>query len=122
MTDSTPDTYDKVCLYVTLPMMAIMTAYSTYWLIYVLKNSTFRWVQFMLFLCVLQNLNSFWEGILYYTEAGKWHTNHPRAQAIMYSISVFLFYFISNLIYWLFGFKYWVISIEVPKSIDVTNR
>ena len=29
----------------------------------------------------------------------------------------YFFYFISNLIYWLFGFKYWVISIEIPNLI-----
>lgn len=40
----------------------------------------------------------------------------------MYSITVFLFYFLSNLIYWLFGFKYWVISIEVPRSIAAKKK
>ena len=35
----------------------------------------------------------------------------------MMAISIFLFYFTSNLIYWIFGFKYWVISIEVPRLI-----
>ena len=122
MGDTTPNSYDKVSLWVTLPMMAIMTVYSTYWLIQVLKNSTFRWVQFMLFLCVVQNLNSFWEGVLYYTEVSPWHASHPRAQSIMYSITVFLFYFLSNLIYWLFGFKYWVISIEVPKAFNKSEK
>ena len=33
-------------------------------------------------------------------------------------LSIFLFYFVSNLIYWLFGFKYWVISIEIPQLIS----
>ena len=76
----------------------------------------------MLFLCVFQNLNSFWEGVLYYTEVTPWHASHTRAQSIMYSITVFLFYFLSNLIYWLFGYKYWVISIEVPRSIAATKK
>ena len=39
----------------------------------------------------------------------------------MYSVSVFLFYFVSNLMYWMFGFKYWVISIEVPRLIASTK-
>lgn len=28
-----------------------------------------------------------------------------------------LYYFISNLMYWLWSFKYWVISIEIPNVI-----
>ena len=32
--------------------------------------------------------------------------------------SIFIFYFVSNLMYWLFGFKYWVISIEIPQLIS----
>lgn len=39
----------------------------------------------------------------------------------MFSVSVFLFYFISNLMYWMFGFKYWVISIEVPRLIEASK-
>lgn len=34
------------------------------------------------------------------------------------SVTIFLFYFVSNLMYWLFGFKYWVISIEIPDLIE----
>jgi hypothetical protein len=33
-------------------------------------------------------------------------------------VTIFLFYFVSNLIYWLFGFKYWVISIEIPHVLQ----
>ena len=61
-----PNTYDKVALYYTEPNMAAITVYSTYWFVYLLKNSRLRWVQFMLFLCVLQNINTFWLGILHY--------------------------------------------------------
>ena len=32
-------------------------------------------------------------------------------------ISDGLYYFISNLMYWLWSFKYWVISIEIPNVI-----
>jgi hypothetical protein len=36
--------------------------------------------------------------------------------------AVFFFYWISILIYWLFGFKYWVISIHVPRFIGGTRN
>ena len=33
-----------------------------------------------------------------------------------------MFYFTSNLMYWLFGFKYWVISIEIPNMIEAAKE
>lgn len=33
-------------------------------------------------------------------------------------IAVFLFFLMTILIYWIFGFKYWVISNEVPRFLD----
>ena len=99
-----------------------MVVYSTYWFIYVMKHSTFRWVQFMLFICIVQNLNTCWLVILSYLEATTFHKDHEDAQSIMYAICIFLFYFTSNLMYWMFGFKYWVISIEVPRLIVASKN
>lgn len=36
-------------------------------------------------------------------------------------VTIFFFYFVSNLMYWLFGFKYWVISIEIPQLLAVED-
>ena len=63
-----PTVYNKIELYYSLPMLTVMIVYSTYWFIYVMKHSTFRWVQFMLLICVVQNINNFWLAILVYTE------------------------------------------------------
>ena len=110
-----PNIYDKIDLWISIPMMTGMIIFSMYWFIFLMKHSTFRSVQFMLFLCVIQNFNSLWLACLYYTSETNFHKEHQNGQWLMYSVSIFLFYFLSNLIYWLFGFKYWVISIEVPK-------
>ena len=72
----------------------------------------------MFVLCTIQNLNTLWIICLNYASITKFHANHQYAQCIMISIAVFLFYFISNLMYWLFGYKYWVIAIEVPMLIS----
>lgn len=40
----------------------------------------------------------------------------------MFTICLFMFYFTSNLMYWLFGFKYWVISIEIPNVIEAAKE
>ena len=68
-----PNIYDKVCMYYSLPILAVMTAYSLYWFIYVIVKSKFRWVQFMLFLCVVQNADTFWIEVLNVTTVTPFH-------------------------------------------------
>ena len=34
------------------------------------------------------------------------------------SSAVFLFFFFTVIIYWFFGFKYWIISIEIPRFLN----
>jgi hypothetical protein len=36
-------------------------------------------------------------------------------------IAIALWYGIQNVLYWLFGFKYWVISIEMPLVIEAKD-
>ena len=62
-----PTVCNYIALYFSLPILSVMIVYSVYWFVYVLKHSTFRWVQFMLFICVVQNLNTFLLAILAYT-------------------------------------------------------
>ena len=44
--------------------------------------------------------------------------NHPYLIAISIGVSTFFFNFGTNTVLWLFSFKYWVISREVPKLFD----
>ena len=71
-----PNIFDKVNFSISLLIMAATTGYSVYWLVYLLKNSTFKWVQFMLFLCVVQNVNSCWLICLYYASATTFLQEH----------------------------------------------
>ena len=49
-----------------------------------------------------------------FLEVMPWHKTHEEKEKIFISVTIFFFYFICNWMYWLFGFKYWVISIEIP--------
>ena len=117
-----PSTYNKADLFYLLPVMTLMTVYSLYWFIYVMMNSKFRWVQFMLFMCVIQNINTVWLVITRYLAVTEFIKMHTTTETMMYSINVFIFYFTGNLMYWMFGFKYWVISVEVPRLIDASKE
>ena len=37
--------------------------------------------------------------------------------AVFTSISMFIFYFSNDLVYWLYSFKQWTISVQVPQMI-----
>jgi hypothetical protein len=112
-----PNVYDYTALYWSVAICALMTVISVYAFIYVLLKSSFKWVQFMLFLCVIQNANTVVLAVAVFLEICPWHQAHRDELMIIMGVSIFLFYFVSNLMYWLFGFKYWVISIEIPQLI-----
>ena len=116
-----PDKLDQIQLYYTYPLSLLMTLYSIFWFIKVWITSRFRWVKFMLFLCVVQNVNTTLITILAYVNTTDYKSNHKVFFAIITSISIFLNYFVGNLMYWLYGFKYWVISIEIPGLIAASN-
>ena len=105
---------DTAALWSSVSMCGLMTLVSIYAFFYVQRFSKFRWVQFMLFLCIIQNANSVALAIGVYWEVTPFHQEHEPFLAYFMGVTIFLFYFVSTLIYWLFGFKYWVISIEIP--------
>ena len=113
-----PNAYDYTALYWSVTVCGLMTVYSIYAFIYVLLKSSFRWVKFMLFLCVVQNANTVLLAVAVFLEITAWHQAHRDELMFIMGGSIFLFYFVSNLMYWLFGFKYWVISIEIPQLIS----
>ena len=70
------NTYDYVAFYSSVAMCSLMTIYALYAFIYVMVKSKFKWVQFMLFLCIIQNLNSTVLAIAVYTEITPFHQAH----------------------------------------------
>jgi hypothetical protein len=118
MSPFVPTASDYWMLYVTLLFEGIVTAYAIYSFVYVYRNSKFKWVQFMLFLCVLENPATMLWATSMYLEVTPWHETHQWAEAFFIGATVFLFYVPSNVMYWLFGWKYWVIAIEVPALVN----
>lgn len=121
-----PNVYDYTALYWSVTICGLTTIISVYAFIYVLLKSGLRWVQFMLFLCVIQNADTTVLAVALFLEISPWQQAHREELMYMIGISIFLFFFVSNLMYWLFGFKYWVISIEIPQLItqqeaEITN-
>ena len=53
-----------------------------------------------------------------YYERTEISDHYPYLLAVTIGVSTFLFNFGTNTVLWLFSFKYWVISREVPKLFD----
>jgi len=51
-----PSNYDTISMYYTVILGLIMAVMATAALVYSLTNTSFRWVQFMFFLCIIQDL------------------------------------------------------------------
>ena len=72
----------------------------------------------MFVLCIMQNFVTLFLSCGDYYEQSCYHSTQTDLVAWTISSAVFLFFFFSIIIYWLFGFKYWIISIEVPKFLN----
>jgi hypothetical protein len=64
---------DVVALWTSVAMCGIMMVVSLFAFLYVLKFSKFRWVQFMLFLCIIQNADSVALAVGVYWEVVPFH-------------------------------------------------
>ena len=86
--------------------------------IYIWKKTEFSWVRKMFVLNVWLTFISIRMAFGDWLEESWWNYEYSILTALNISTACFLFFFVTILIYWLFGFKYWVISIEVPKFIN----
>jgi hypothetical protein len=108
----------KFTYYYALVMCGLMSVYSLWAFVYVMVKTKFKWVQFMIGICLLQNLNTIYLMKVQSFERTAWHKEHRPLEFVFIFVGIFFFYFTSNLMYWLFGFKYWVMAIEVPLLIE----
>jgi hypothetical protein len=109
--------WDIWTFWISNVMMIIMIFISTIWTIKIFQKSKYAWVKFMYVLCVLQNYVTLYLSFGDYFEESNKHEQEPTVVAWTISSAVFLFFFFTIIIYWLFGFKYWVIAIEVPRFL-----
>jgi hypothetical protein len=109
--------WDTMVMYYTCGLSLIMAFIATLALAESIKHTAFRWVQVIFFFSIVQDLTTFQTMYAVYLESDVvFRTAHPQFVAIFVGTAIFNFYFMNNLIYWLYGFKYWVMSIEVPGS------
>lgn len=109
---------DTWTFWISNVLMFIMIGITITATIYVFKHSEFYWVRMMFILCILQNVATLYLSFGDYFEESYFSATNTYAVAWVNGTSVFFFFFITILIYWLFGFKYWIISREVPRFLE----
>ena len=108
---------DVIAFYYTVVLCGAMTIYSAYFYAWALLKTTFQWVKLMMLLCVAQSASDVLFVTSFYLETLHWHDTHVEGEKYFVMVSVFLMYFMQNVSYWLFGFKYWVVSIEMSQLL-----
>ena len=86
------------------------------------KPKSFRWLALMLLLCLLMNLSTISLVVCIHFETKKFHETHTELLAVCMGCSIAVFNFTTNCVQWLFSFKYWVISYEVPQKLFEAPR
>ena len=92
-------------------MLALIYSIWAYW--WSVTYTRFKWVQTLILLCLLSNLIS-----AFADTHDLWAGWNAWSEGIATFIDVGGYYGFQNSIYWLFGFKYWVIAKEVPDIIN----
>ena len=57
-----------------------------------------------------------------YLEFKPWYNNHLVGSQVFFTVAIFMQFFVTNWLYWLFAIKYWVISIEIPHMFAEQNQ
>lgn len=105
--------FSYIITYVSMLIMLLTFGFSI-WAYWWAKTKTkFKWVQNMILLCLWSNIFSLFDDA--HDIFSGWNA---YSEAVLTFIDVGSYYGFQNSIYWLFGFKYWVIGKEVPDMIN----
>jgi hypothetical protein len=108
-----PMDFGYIITYVSMLIMVCTTVFSV-WAYWWAKTKTkFKWVQNMILLCFWSNIIS-----MFADAHDIFRGWNAFSEAVCTFIDVGGYYGFQNTIYWLFGFKYWVIGKEVPDMIN----
>ncbi len=82
------------------------------------KQARFAFVIKLIVLCMVSDFAFLVLTLGFYCEQTSVHNDATDALAAMIGLMSFVYNYGSNLMYWLFSFKYWVIAKEVPKLFE----
>ena len=110
---------DEIGMYVTVVEMSTLSIVMIVVLVWAFKRKLYNFMKILLVLCILADLGTGLLSIGLALETDKtFHVNHVQPLATLIGWNTFLFNCPTNLLHWMFGYKYWVISVEVPLALS----
>ena len=111
---------DTAVMIYTVSLGFIMACIATFALIICIMKTNFRWVQLLFLLSLLQDLGTCQFMLFTWLEQdNSFRARNEQLVAWGVATALFNFFGLNNLIYWLYGFKYWVIAREVPAAYKI---
>ena len=106
---------DTISTCITVGVSLLMFIGTVAVFLYFRIKQRFAWVQLLTGLSALQNLAASVMFLFDFLQKdAQYESQREVFVALMGSLFTSLFYFSNNLVYWLYSFKQWAISIQVP--------
>ena len=116
--DSNMRTCDEIGMYLSDLEMAALTVFICFALYYAFKRKIYDFMKLLIILCLIADIGTAFlaTGLALETDS-IYHEDHKYFVARMIGWNTLIFNLPTNLMHWLFAFKYWVISVEVPRVL-----
>jgi hypothetical protein len=109
---------DEVGMYITVIEMTVLTIIMIWVLYFAFKKKLYSFMKILILLCILADIGTGMLSVGLALETDPiYHKNHESFVAQLIGWNTFWFNWPTNLLHWMFGFKYWVISVEVPLAL-----
>jgi hypothetical protein len=106
---------DEVGMYLTVVEMTALTIIMIWVLYFAFKKKLYSFMKILILLCILADIGTGMLSVGLALETDPiYHKSHESFVAHLIGWNTFWFNWPTNLLHWMFGFKYWVISVEVP--------
>ena len=110
---------DEIGMYLTVLEMGTLTIVMCYVLYLAFKKRVYFFMKGLIILCIIADVGTGLLSIGLALETDPvYHEDHQVFVARTIGWDTLLFNWPTNLLHWFFGFKYWVISIEVPLALS----
>jgi len=117
--DTNMRTCDEIGMYLTVTEMLGLSVIMSYYLYYAFNRKIYNFMKLLIFLCLIADIGTAFLSIGLALETDPvYHKNHEVFVARLIGFDTLLFNLPTNLLHWVFAFKYWVISIEVPIALS----
>lgn len=114
---------DEFGAYLTVVEMTTLTVAMTCVLVWSFKKKVYNFMKVLIFLCIIANIGTAMLSVGLALETDStFHINHTEPLAHLIGWNTFFFNAPTNVMHWLFGYKYWVISVEVPRALSGENK